>query len=93
VEAEGDCLTLYFNEEEKLQVWHPTGCKIDSQQFVIQSATRVLWNWYYYGRPHTAENLKSEEFISEGERLVFKTTFPESLNKEPNPFEPAVQIC
>src|SRR5438067_427671 len=51
-EADSDCLVLHFNDEETLKVWHPKGWRIDAHEFVIHSASRLLWQWYYYGRPH-----------------------------------------
>jgi hypothetical protein len=91
-EADGDCLTLHFNEEETLRVWHPCGCEIDERQFIIWSASRVLWQWYWYGRPHTPDHLMSEEFVREGEIISFQSTFPYQDAKTPSVHEPAVQI-
>jgi hypothetical protein len=91
-EADGDCLTLHFNEEEILQIWHPTGCQIDEQQFVIRSASRVLWRWYWYGRPHTPDNLKSYDFVHSGAEVAFQSTFPYPPQDKPSIHEPAVQI-
>jgi hypothetical protein len=91
-EAEGDCLVLHFNEKEILKVWHPQGWRIDAQQFVIHSATRVLWQWYYYGRPHAPANLKSHDFVRQGEEVRFQSNFPMSTLGTPTILEPAVQI-
>src|SRR5260221_565512 len=82
-EADGDCLTLHFNDEETLQIWHPTGCQIDEQQFVIPSATRVLWRWYWYGRPHAPGNLMSYDFFGFGAEVAFQSTFPYSHSRSP----------
>src|SRR5258708_2926143 len=41
-EAEGECLTLNFNDEEILQIWNPADYQIDEQHFIIRSASRVL---------------------------------------------------
>ena len=91
-EADSDCLTLHFNDEETLQIWHPTGCQIDEQQFVILSASRVLWQWYWYGRPHTPDNLMSHDFVRDGGVISFQSTFPSQHHETPNIIEPAVQI-
>jgi hypothetical protein len=91
-DAAADCLTLRFNGEETLQVWNPTGCQIDSQQFIILSASRVLWQWYWYGRPHTPDSLMSEEFVRDGTSITFRSTFPGRHTQRPSIHEPAVQI-
>jgi hypothetical protein len=91
-EAEGDCLVLHFNDEEILKVWHPQGWRIDAQQFVIHSATRVLWQWYWYGRPHAPANLMSHDFVRQGAEVSFQSTFPINTPGTPTLLEPAVQI-
>jgi len=91
-EADGDCLTLHFNEEETLRVWHPSGCEIDTQQFIIRAASRVLWQWYWYGRPHTPGNLMSEELVRDGATVSFQSTLPGQHTQTPSIHEPAVQI-
>ncbi len=91
-EAEGDCLVLHFNEDETLRIWHLQACQIDSGQFVIALASRVLWQWYWYGRPHAPGNLMSCEFIRNGTKIDFTTTFPGVHDSRPSFDEPAVQI-
>jgi len=91
-EAEGDCLVLHFNEEETLRVWHPQACQIDSRQFAIGLASRVLWQWYWYGRPHAPSSLMSYDFIRSGTEINFTTTFPGVHDSKPSFDEAAVQI-
>ena len=91
-DADDDCLILHFNEEETLRVWNPTGCQIDSKQFIILSASRVLWQWYWYGRPHTPSNLMTEDFVYDRANISFQTTFPGRHSRKLNIHEPAVQI-
>ncbi|WP_372735367.1 hypothetical protein [Nocardioides sp.] len=56
VDDDGACLVLEFNEGESLRVWNPEGAAISGREFRIQRASRVRWEWYYYGRPHAPEN-------------------------------------
>jgi hypothetical protein len=91
-EADGDCLVLHFNEEETLRVWHPQACQIDSRQFVISLASRVLWRWFWYGRPHTPDNLMRFDFVRSETTISFKSTFPPVQVASPSFNEPAVQI-
>ena len=46
----GDCLILDFDGGETLQVWHPWGVTASEINFRIQGASRVRWEWFYYGR-------------------------------------------
>ena len=91
-EADGDCLAVHFNDEETLRVWQPADCQIDSQQFVIRSASRVLWQWYWYGRPHAPGNLMSDDFVRDGLSVRFQSTFPIQRHETPTIHQPAVQI-
>ena len=91
-EADGDCLILHFNDEETLRVWHPQACQIDSKQFVIGLASRVLWQWYWYGRPHAPGNLMSCDFVRNQTEISFTNTFPSKHDTKPSFDESAVQI-
>lgn len=91
-EAEGDFLVLHFNDEERLQVWHPQACRIEARQFVIGLASRVHWQSYWYGRPHAPGNLMSYDFLRNQTDISFTTTFPGVDDAKPNFNEPAVQI-
>ncbi len=92
VEADGDCLVVHFNEEETLRVWQPAEWQIDSKQFIIRSASRVLWQWFWYGRPHTPGNLMSHDFVREGLSVKFESTFPMHQHEIATIHQPAVQI-
>jgi hypothetical protein len=90
--ADGECLTLHFNNEETLQIWHPTGCQIDEQQFIIRSASQLLWRWHLYGRPRTPDNLMTWDFVRNGEAVTLQRTFPYAQQETPSIHEPAIQI-
>jgi hypothetical protein len=55
-EAKEGYVRLVFNEGETLEVWEPSGFRFDGKSFIIQSASRVRWEWFYYGRPQIPEN-------------------------------------
>jgi len=61
-EAEGDLLRVRFNEDEMLSVVSPRNASIDASTFLIDDASRVRWEWFYYGRTKTPENLCVREF-------------------------------
>jgi hypothetical protein len=41
----------------------------DKSQFRINRADRVRWEWFYYGRPKTAENLFFKDFVRAGQNI------------------------
>jgi hypothetical protein len=69
-EAKQDYLKLYFKEGETLEVWHPSGLKLEGEKFLIQHAQRVRWEWFYYGRPQTAENRYHREHLVKGDAIT-----------------------
>ncbi len=71
--AKGDCLILTFNGKETLSVWSPSGFRISAEEFQIDAASRVLWQWFYYGRPRTPENLYFEDYVVEGDKIRTET--------------------
>lgn len=92
-EAKNNCLILKFNEKETLSIWKPSGSIISVDEFQINFASRVFWQWYSYGRSQTPENLYYEDFVVEGDEIKAKTNadwykpnFQTSLS------EPAIKI-
>jgi hypothetical protein len=71
--ARQDVLRLYFDEGEVLTVWSPRGFTMDESTFKIDTAERVRWEWFSYGRPKTAANLFFKDFIKTGETVVAST--------------------
>src|SRR6185437_6630786 len=56
--AEGNKLLLIeFDDGGTLTVIDPCGPALTATAFAIRDATLVRWEWFYYGRPHTSENL------------------------------------
>src|SRR5215467_13197747 len=49
-------LVVEFDEGETLEVWDPGNATISSWEFCISTATKVRWEWFYYGRPKIPEN-------------------------------------
>jgi len=72
-EATSTELRVAFDQKEVLIVREPAGATIDSASFRINSAERVRWEWFYYGRPHIAANRCFLEYVREGKRLHFST--------------------
>jgi hypothetical protein len=55
-EVKDNYLKLEFNEDETLEVWNWKQLSDQKNGFIIQSASRVRWEWFYYGRPKIPEN-------------------------------------
>lgn len=68
-----DCLALDFAGGETLQVWKPEGMAASKSEFKIHSATRVRWEWYYYGREHTPNNRYFIEHARVGDDVTATT--------------------
>ena len=61
-EVENACLRLFFDQGETLSIWSPSGLSISTSTFKIKTATKVRWEWFYYGRPQISSNLYFMEF-------------------------------
>lgn len=93
--AEGDCLTIRFKEDETLKVWDPDGLKIDIKKgkLKISKALRVRWEWFYYGRPQTPENLFFIEYTPGPSDVRVNTDADWDVSKhETSLQEPAVEL-
>lgn len=56
VEPDGSVLTICFKNGEKCTVCEPSGIVNEPNDFHIESAKKIVWEWYYYGRECTPEN-------------------------------------
>jgi hypothetical protein len=54
--ADPERLLITFDEGETLEILEPSGSEFGPTVFRISRATRVRWEWFYYGRPQTPEN-------------------------------------
>ena len=63
-------LRLRFNGDELLTMWFPVGLMLNSSVFQINDAERVLWEWFYYGRPKTQANRFFYDFVKTPETIV-----------------------
>jgi len=62
-EVESNLLRLFFDGDEILSVWAPSGLKVSQSTFWISTADRVRWEWFYYGRSKNASNLYFLDFV------------------------------
>jgi hypothetical protein len=92
-EAQKECLIVKFDNGEELRIWEPSRVKIDISQFVIEQATRVRWEWFYYGRPQLPANRYFLDYLVSEETIIgdtnvdwYKPTFKTSVTS------PAVEL-
>jgi len=93
VTGDPERLVIDFNEGETLEVWDPQAAAISDRELRIQGASRVRWEWFFYGRPHSPENRHFVEHVRAGEAVVATTDadwFPASF--APSLERPAVEL-
>jgi hypothetical protein len=78
-------IQLNFNEGETLQVWEPSGFRFEGKSFIIQHASRVRWEWFYYGRPQLPEN----RFFVEHSLTADGVEAESNVNWAPHNFKPS----
>ena len=66
-------LIVEFNEGETLELWDPVNVTIGSREFRISTASRVRWEWFYYGWPKTADNRFFIEHVRTNDLVVAST--------------------
>ena len=64
-ESDGDTLILTFKNNETLTIWNPSGYSTVGYTIRIADADRVRWEWYYYGREQTPENLLFHDYAKQ----------------------------
>jgi hypothetical protein len=91
--AEHNLLRVHFNEDEILYLWSPQQATIDHQIFKIQTAVRVRWEWFAYGRPKTDQNRYFMDFANVGIGIDASTNVDwHNPNLQPDAQAPAVQM-
>lgn len=86
-------LVVEFDDDEALEVWNPNGGSVSATELRIDRATKVRWEWFYYGRPKTPENRYFIEHFNAG-GVVTATTNVDwaSFAFSPSSRRPAVDI-
>jgi hypothetical protein len=83
VAAEEDVLVLYFNEAETLMIWDSDNITATPTAFRVEDASRLVWQWFYYGRLPTPENLQRMEYRNPDGGLRVVTDFVDDLEAKP----------
>ena len=66
-------LKFTFMEGETLIIQNPQGIKEIGQTLTIEDADKILWRWYYYGKPTLPENLFYIEVTRQDGQLTGQT--------------------
>lgn len=69
-ELDGGALVIRFDGGEKCVVFAPSGIVNERDIFRVESADKIIWEWYYYGRPRTPENLRKREYTRAGNSIL-----------------------
>jgi len=95
VSAEHDSglLRLRFDRDELLTIWSPAGLEWNNSEFQIKDAERVLWEWYYYGRPKLDANRFFLDLVKMPESIVATTSANQyAPPMKTNPSLPAAEL-
>ena len=68
-----DILVITFEGDETLTIWNPFHIQIAEHIFKVEEASKVRWEWFYYGRPKTEKNKFFLEYIK-GQTDIHTTT-------------------
>lgn len=68
-------LKIYFDEEEVLTIEYPEKIEEYENSFKITSATRIRWEWYLYGNPHTQDYYAFVDISKTANKLQGQTNF------------------
>ena len=71
--AAGANLVVEFSGGERLTVTDPEGVEAGPDTFLIRKASRVRWEWFYYGRPQTPNNRYFFEYTADGSSVKAHT--------------------
>lgn len=64
-ELAGNVLTIRFENGERCTVFDPSEIVNEPNDFHIAHASKIVWEWFYYGREKTPENLCRREYESD----------------------------
>jgi hypothetical protein len=53
---ENSTLVITFEDDETLTIWDPAHVQIEEHIFRVGTASKVRWEWFYYGRSKIEKN-------------------------------------
>ncbi len=73
VRHDDQAIVLTFDDGETLTIWDPAGVSVADDGLHIAEASRIKWEWFYYGRPRTPENRYSIEYRVDADGAITVT--------------------
>ena len=70
VRWERDEIVIHFNQGESLYISNPSKIVNEEKQFLIGDASKVLWVWYYYGKPQTYDNMYVRQYRKDKDGII-----------------------
>jgi hypothetical protein len=90
---DGNVLIVEFDVGETLEIWNPGSASVSETAFSIATASKVRWQWFYYGRPQTPENVYYIEHARSGNDVSVTTDVDWTpLTFKPSVGQPAMKI-
>lgn len=74
VRSDANAVVLTFDGGETLTVWDPAEVSVSPEGLRIARASRVRWEWFYYGRPRLPENRFSLDYQVHGDTVAVTDT-------------------
>lgn len=81
-EFSGEMLTINFNSGEKCTVYDPSDIVNKSDDFHVARASKIIWEWYFYGREQTPENLCKREYSNVGDAVSIAYAGERTVSKD-----------
>lgn len=68
-----DVLVIKLDQGEVVTIHNPTNIISNEEEFLIKGASLISFEWFYYGREHTAENLCRLEYKDINDKEILCT--------------------
>lgn len=85
-------LGVLFSSGDRLAVWEPDRLSVQEGRARIGRARRVLWEWFYVGRPQTPANRHEIHFAVRSGGIAVRKTGPDRRALVPKDTEAAVEL-
>lgn len=74
-QLDGNVLVILFDGSEKCTVYDPFGIVNEPNDFHIERASKVVWEWYNYGREQVPENLCRRVYVCADTKSAFEDDY------------------
>lgn len=65
-------IIIYFDQDESLYISNPSNITNEDKQLCIGEASKILFAWYYYGKPRTYENLYVRQYTKDTDGTIVR---------------------